>query len=222
MKNNNKVPFVPALGYSFLNSYYDLTIKLTMPEKIFRTKLIEYINPIETDNILEFGCGTGQNLIYLNSKEPKALVYGVDIDSNILKIADLKLLKLNISIPLLLYDGVKLPFSDKSFDKVFSSLVFHQIDAETKMHCLNELYRVLKPNGKLVIGDWGMPKSKWMRFSFFAVQLLDGFKTTKDNINGLMPQFISDAGFQNVSEVDFINTNIGTYSYYSAVKSSKQ
>lgn len=34
----------------------------------------------------------------------------------------------------------------------------------------------------------------------------------------MMPNFITDAGFQNVSEVDFINTKIGTYSLYIANK----
>ena len=31
--------FIPALGYDFLSEYYDLTIKLTMPEKQFRNKV---------------------------------------------------------------------------------------------------------------------------------------------------------------------------------------
>lgn len=48
--------------------------------------------------------------------------------------------------------------------------------------------------------------------------MLDGFKTTNGNVNGLMLQFISQAEFQNVTEADYINTAIGTYSYYSAQK----
>jgi ubiquinone/menaquinone biosynthesis C-methylase UbiE len=210
--------FIPALGYDFLSEYYDLTIKLTMPEKKFRTKLIDWLNPLSGESILEFGFGTAQNLILLKQRKPEALAQGVDIDQKIKSIAEYKLRKHNLEVPLHLYDGNTLSFADNSFDKVFSSLVFHQLDANTKLRCLKELHRVLKPNGKLIIGDWGGAKSKWMRFSFYAVQLLDGFKTTNDNVNGLMPQFITDAGFQNVLEVDFINTKIGTYSYYTATK----
>ena len=33
--------FIPALGYDFLSDYYDLAIKLTMPEKKFRNKLVD-------------------------------------------------------------------------------------------------------------------------------------------------------------------------------------
>lgn len=53
---------------------------------------------------------------------------------------------------------------------------------------------------------------------FYLVQLLDGLKTTTDNVNGLMIKYITDAGFKNVQEVDYINTSIGTYSYYKAEK----
>lgn len=53
-----------------------------------------------------------------------------------------------------------------------------------------------------------------MRFTFRLVQLLDGFKTTNDNVKGLMPDFISKAGFDNVLVTKSINTAIGTFSYF--------
>jgi ubiquinone/menaquinone biosynthesis C-methylase UbiE len=102
--------------------------------------------------------------------------------------------------------------------KFLARWFFHQLDAETKLSCLKEIYRVLKPNGTLIIGDWGQAKSKLMRLLFYIVQILDGFKTTNDNVNGLLPKFIEQAGFKNVTEKDFINTRIGTYSYYKATK----
>lgn len=52
--------FIPALGYDFLSEYYDLTIKITMPEKKFRSKLIDFVNPLSGESILEFGFGTAQ------------------------------------------------------------------------------------------------------------------------------------------------------------------
>lgn len=210
--------FIPALGYDFLSEYYDLAIKLTMPEKKFRNRLVNFVSPLSGESILEFGFGTAQNIIILKQRKPEALVQGVDIDPKIKAIAEYKLRKNRLEVPLHLYDGNTLPFADNTFDKVFSSLVFHQLDAEAKLQCLKELYRVTAPNGKLIIGDWGSAKSKWMRFSFYAVQLLDGFKTTADNVKGLMPVFITKAGFENVVEASYMNTAIGTYSYYVANK----
>lgn len=215
---NDKKEFIPALGYEWLTGFYDLTIKLTMPEKKFRTKLIDELKPKNDEAILEFGFGTGQNIILANERNAKAKLSGLDIDPKVREIAQYKIKKLGFDIPLDLYEGTAFPYADNSFDKVFSSLVFHQLDAETKLASLKEIYRVLKPNGQLIIGDWGKAKSRMMRLAFYIVQLLDGFKTTNDNVNGLLPKFIEQAGFRNVAETDFINTKIGTYSYYKAEK----
>ncbi|WP_291136930.1 class I SAM-dependent methyltransferase [Flavobacterium sp. UBA7663] len=214
----SETKFIPALGYDFLSDYYDLAIKVTMPEKKFRNRLIDFVDPKENEKIVEFGFGTAQNIIILKQRFPNCNVLGVDIDPKIKSIAEYKLNKAGIEAPLFLYDGNKLPFEDNSIDKVYSSLVFHQLDMITKLKCLLEINRILKPNGELIIGDWGKAKTKWMRFSFYLVQLLDGFKTTNDNVNGLMIKYISDARFKNVEEIDHINTSIGTYSYYLANK----
>ncbi len=210
--------YIPALGYDFLTAYYDLAIKITMPEKKFRRLLVDEINPQTNERILEFGFGTGQNLLLVHKANPNAKLEGLDIDPKVKAIAEHKLTKNKVELPLHLYDGSVLPFADNSFDKVYSCLVFHQLDAETKLNCLKELYRVLKPNGKLIIADWGKAQNKLMRFTFRLVQFLDGFKTTNDNVKGFMPEFISKAGFENVVISKSINTAIGTFSYFNATK----
>lgn len=210
--------YIPALGYDFLTAYYDLTIKLTMPEKRFRRLLEEHINPQKGENILEFGFGTGSNLLLVKQQNPDILLRGVDIDPKVRDIAAHKLAKQGLELPLDLYDGYRFPYTDAQFDKVYSCLVFHQLDAATKLACLNEIQRVLKPNGQLIIADWGKAANVLMRLTFGLVQLLDGFLTTNDNVRGFMPQFIEQAGFQNVEVKQSINTVIGTFSYFKALK----
>ncbi len=217
-----KKEFIPALGYNWLTSFYDLTIKLTMPEKKFRTLLIDELDPQNDETILEFGYGTGQNIILAHQRNKKTELKGVDIDPKVKTIAEHKITKLGLDIDLDLYDGFNFPYANNTFDKVFSSLVFHQLDQNTKLSSLKEIYRVLKPNGKLIIGDWGKPKSKMMRFAFYFVQIFDGFKITDDSVKGLLPKFIGQTGFRNVTETNFINTKIGTYSYYKAIKSEQE
>lgn len=179
---------------------------------------MEEINSKENEHILEFGFGTGQNLLLVHKANPKAKLEGLDIDPKVKAIAEHKLAKNNVELPLHLYDGSVLPFADNSFEKVYSCLVFHQLDAETKLNCLKELHRVMKPNGKLIIADWGKAQNKLMRLTFGFVQLLDGFKTTNDNVKGLMPDFILKAGFEGVVVTNSINTAIGTFSYFNAIK----
>ena len=48
--------------------------------------------------------------------------------------------------------------------------------------------------------------------------LLDGFETTRDNVRGLIPDYITEAGFRDVREIDFLNTSLGTFSYYRGIK----
>jgi hypothetical protein len=57
-----------------------------------------------------------------------------------------------------------------------------------------------------------------MRLTFGLVQLLDGFKTTNDNVKGKMLEYISSVGFKNVQITQSINTAIGTFSYFKAQK----
>lgn len=115
---------------------------------------MEEINPKENKHILEFGFGTGQNLLLIHQENPQSKLEGLDIDPKVKAIAEHKLAKNKIEIPLHLYDGNTLPFANKMFNQVYSCLVFHQLDTESKQKYLNELYRVLKPNGKLIITNW--------------------------------------------------------------------
>jgi ubiquinone/menaquinone biosynthesis C-methylase UbiE len=59
--------FIPALGYDWLTGFYDLAIKLTMPEKKIRQRLIDELT-LDDKKVLEFGFGTGQNLILAKQK----------------------------------------------------------------------------------------------------------------------------------------------------------
>ena len=110
-----------------------------------------------------------------------------------------------------------MPYSESCFDRVLTSLVFHHLTAEQKHNSLVEIKRVLKPNGELHIADWGKASSILMRSLFFFVQLLDGFKTTNDNIKGLMPAYIENAGFKKVEIKKNYSTVFGTLTLYKAI-----
>ncbi len=208
--------YIPALGYDRLSNFYDRTIRWTMPEEKFRRKLVRQVNLQAGEKVLEFGFGTASQTILLKRQTPEAEIIGVDIDPKIRELAWEKVQKAGLEIQLDLYDGQNLPYPDAMFDKVVSSLVFHQLDRTEKALSLLRIHRVLKPGGELHIGDWGKARHLGMRLAFLLVQLLDGFKTTNDNVKGLLPEMIAIAGFENVKETGYINTAIGTYSFYKA------
>lgn len=212
---NKKQNYIPALGYNQLTALYDKVIAWTMPERKFRTKLVKHLSAQQGEDIMEFGFGTGQNLIYALKTEDTAVYYGLDIDPKVKAIAEGKLQRESLfqKVQLDLYDGKDFPYSENSFDRVFSCLVFHQLKPTRKKAALKEIYRVLKPNGLLLICDWGKPSNFFCSIGFFLVQFLDGFETTADNRKGLLPEFMKETKFNNVRQIDYVNTKIGTLKY---------
>lgn len=217
---STKNDFIPALGYDRLTAFYDKMIDWTMPEKELRDKLIQHLSPQPNEQIMEFGFGTGQNLINALQAEIKATYYGLDIDPKVETIAKDKLQKLRFlkNVKLELYEGKSFPYENDSFHKVFSCLVFHQLKTAEKIPALMEIYRVLKPNGTILICDWGKPSGIFTTLGFYLVQMLDGFKTTSDNRRGLIPEFMEMVDFKNVQQVDVVNTKIGTLRYHVGTK----
>lgn len=213
-----KKEFIPALRFDWLTKIYDPLIQATMPEDKFKSALIEQASINENDYVLDFGCGSLTLSVMAKKKVPEAYVHAVDVDDKILKIASEKQKLSGEEIFIQRYEGRILPYSSHTFDRVISSLVFHHLDKDQKLNSLYEIYRVLKPGGELHIADWGKAKNMLMRCAFLGVQLLDGFKTTSDNVRGLLPEYIDKAGFKEVIEMKQFQTIFGTLSFYKGIK----
>lgn len=206
--------YIPALRFNWLTKVYDPLIQWTMPEKQFKQDLIKEAG-IETEyHVLDFGCGTATLSMMTKSKHPSAFVTGVDVDAEVLAIAQHKLRGFPHPIRLDQYDGMKLPYPDETFDRVISSLVFHHLTPKA----LQDIKRVLKFDGELYIADWGKAENSLMRGLFYGVQLLDGFKTTRDNVAGLMPSYLLEAGFLSVKVLKKYRTVFGTLELFRAKK----
>ena len=97
-------------------------------------------------DVLEIACGSGIGLGYIS--ENAKTVLGGDIDTDLLSYAK-KTYEKNKKVSVLELDAQNLPFEDNSFDIVliFESIYyFPQIEK-----ALQEVYRVLKSGGKLII-----------------------------------------------------------------------
>lgn len=215
MKENKHIP---ALRFNWLTKIYNPLVAFTMPEEKFKNELIQQANINSNDFVLDFGVGTATLSILLKKKVPNVLIHGIDVDEKILNIARQKIDDSKMDIPISQYNGLKLPFPNNHFDKVITSLVFHHLDQVQKKNALNEIHRVLKSDGELHIADWGKPNNFLMRLAFYLVQFLDGFKTTNDNVRGLLPVYIKDANFNNIRISKTYNTVFGTLSLYHASK----
>lgn len=83
---------------------------------------------------------------------------------------------------------------------------------------MQEILRVLRPGGELHVADWGPPQNVFMHMAFLAVQLLDGFETTSDNVRGLLPVLMLQAGFVDVYWAARFATMFGTLALLRACK----
>lgn len=207
--------YVPALRYRWLTRWYDALMARVFPEARVRLALIECAAVQKGQRILEFGVGTASLSILLKQIHPLPEVIGVDVDPEVLRIARQKIEKSGVFIEVEQYDGSILPFADQSFDRVVTCLVLHHLDPEQKRQSLHEMRRVLKPGGSLHVADWGQPSNWRMRMAFYIVQLLDGFKTTAENVEGKLPQVFQEAGFLTVNELGKVDTVFGTMRIYS-------
>lgn len=180
-----------------------------MPEKKIKQALIEAATIPAGAKVLDFGCGTATLTSMVKEMHSGARVTGIDVDREILDRAIKKVKEKKLDIFLLDYDGKHFPFQHNAFDRTVSCLVFHHLDTDTKQNILAEIFRVLNKDGQLIIADFGRSRSWVQRTLFNIIRSLDGFKSTDANAKGLLPEMISDAGFENVAIKNRFRTVFG-------------
>jgi ubiquinone/menaquinone biosynthesis C-methylase UbiE len=206
--------YIPALGYTWLTGLYDPVLRATMREATFKSRLVAQAELRPGHRVLDIGCGTATLTIEIKRSQPEADVVGLDGDPEVLRRAAAKVATAGLTIALDHGFSDRLPYPDASFDRVLTSLLLHHLTAETKRRTLAEIHRVLRPGGQVHIADWGKAQDAVMRGAFFLIQLLDGFATTTDNVNGKIPQYLRDAGLADVRETSHLRTVFGTLSLY--------
>ena len=107
----------------------------------------------EGESVLDIGSGAGvDTLIAAMMLGEKGWVVGIDIIPEMLSQAEKNLNKTNLAnVTFQEASGEDLPFPEASFDVVISNGVFNLIP--DKLKALNEVHRVLKPSGRLMIAD---------------------------------------------------------------------
>ena len=111
--------------------------------------IMKYLNPQNHEKILDVGCGIGYYSFELVAKF-NCQVEGIDIDKEDIEIAnEIRDLTECGDVNFKVQSVLKLDFPDNVFDKIILSEVLEHIRNDRK--ALEEVHRVLKPNGYLVI-----------------------------------------------------------------------
>jgi ubiquinone/menaquinone biosynthesis C-methylase UbiE len=211
--------FTPAAGRFAPTRLYDPVVALTR-ERLWRSLAVMYVAPRPGDTIADVGCGTGSLAVLLGRVEPLAHIIGLDPDGEVLKVARDKADAAGVTVDwrVSMGDALVDALGTASVDTVMSSLVLHQCPLPMKRAVLAAMHAVLKAGGKLVIADFGLQRTTLMRWAFRIVQLADGTEDTQPNADGVLPELLSECGFNGVRETEVVPTVSGSISVYVARK----
>lgn len=131
----------PKEGYSRFAASYDSNEKYW--DSFEKKYLNTYIESAERKKVLDAGAGTGRLSVKL--AKAGAQVTALDFSEEMLE----KLRKKDSSITCIEGDMEDMPLPDDTFDLVFSSLAMVHLKKITPF--LDECYRVLKDDGKLIL-----------------------------------------------------------------------
>lgn len=140
--------------YDFLNRLLSLGI-----DKRWRKRAIAELHPVEHRRILDVATGTADVALATVRQVPEVEhVTGIDISTEMLEIGRKKVAKANVSDRILLQEGDSedLPFADNTFDAI--TVAFGVRNFANLEKGLNEMRRVLRPGGKLVVLEFSHPR----------------------------------------------------------------
>ncbi len=153
-----------------------------------RTVALAGLQPGE--QALDVGCGTGTLALLASARVgPTGRIVGVD--PSLEQIAQARKKAARRHAPVEIQTGVieRLAFPDQTFDVVFSTLMIHHLPAGLKRQGLAEIMRVLKPGGRLVIGDFTRKQERTGRAAHFHA----GGSSLRDLV-----ALVTEAGFAQI------------------------
>ncbi len=205
--------FTPAAGRFLPVSAYDRLLALLTREDIWRAKLLEVLAPKGGERILDVGCGTGSLAIQIKQAEPGAHVVGLDPDPEARRIAAAKAETAGVEIEW--HSGFARDAANVGqFDKVVSSLVFHQVPVAEKRAGLEAMFTATKPAGRVLVVDYAEQRSWLMRQAFRIVQVADGKTNTQLNADGFLERELTRICGAQLTETWALNTPTGTISIF--------
>ena len=164
-----------------------------------RQDLIEQAKIDTSNQILDVGCGTGTLAVQLKQLYPATQVVGLDPDPKALRRAKAKTQRAAVSVALDQGFADELPYETGSFDRVFSSFMFHHLEGRERERTLKEVLRVLLPGGSFHLVDFTHDDGHGSHG--FWGRLLSSHAHMKDSSDERILEQMGRAGFTNAAKV---------------------
>lgn len=167
-----------ANRYDLLNSILSLGI-----HKGWRKKCVKILTQKSPKHILDVATGTGDFAIECAKLKPEKII-GIDISEGMMQFGREKLKKMNLDSLITLESGnaETVDFPDNSFDAIVVGFGVRNFQNLEKG--LSNLFRMLKPNGQLVVLEFSYPKNAFVKaiynFYFSYITPIIGKLFSKD------------------------------------------
>jgi demethylmenaquinone methyltransferase/2-methoxy-6-polyprenyl-1,4-benzoquinol methylase len=148
---------VIASQYDLINDLQSLGL-----HRLWKRQLLRMAAPKSTDMALDLCCGTGD--IAFGIRVSGATTIGVDFSGPMLEIAEKR--RTRLSLPFLRGDALATPFPDATFDLI--TMGYGLRNLANLEEGLEEMNRLLKPGGRMLILDFGKPNNRVWRGCYFS------------------------------------------------------
>lgn len=146
------------------------------------------------DRVLDLACGPANQLMYVAHLNPTVHFTGVDASAGMLAYAQRALARTQLQNVALQYGDITCldGFSDQSIDCVTCTMSLHHLpNVAALTTTMQEIRRVLKPQGRMYLVDFGRLKLRSTQ-RFFADELHQSAQFTQDYFNSLRAAFSVD------------------------------
>lgn len=216
-----------AANYDFINHLTSLNI-----DKLWRKKAIKSMSG-QHERLLDVAIGTADLAIEIIRQDKAKIVEGIDLSEGMMRIGAEKAMRKGYGDRISFTEGscLELPYDDNSFPAITCSYGIRNFSNLDKG--LQEMHRVMKEGGELLILEFSYPDNPVIRFFYnlyfkyilsFIGRIISKDKTAfnyfyKSVVNftygDAMVKRLEAAGFRNVT---YTTMTFGISTYYKATK----
>lgn len=160
--------------YDNWTPFYDLVDEfplISRPQRKWKKRAVEYLDPSSGERTLDIGTGTAQILPWIAKEIDEGSVIGTDISRSMIDYARERVSGLNGGVEVkVLYDDIEdSKFPSNYFDKIISTFTFTTVPNVEK--AAEECARILDRDGQMIVLDTGKPDKLSAKPLFYPMMI---------------------------------------------------